>query len=320
MPIRRAALCVVLCVLTSLLLAGCSPAGESRAGEYPASKAIPTFDADRAFDLLEQQVRIGPRYPGSPGHSTMVEFMMAQLKPHVDSLESRKFATTAEGRSLQLTNVIARVNPKASRHILLAAHWDTRPRADYEIDASRRATPIPGANDGASGVAVLLELARMFAKQKPEVGVVLVMFDGEDYGTTEAGMYLGSKHFAENLDKITDPNGMPARIDYGIVVDMVGDKNLEIYKERNSVEAAPEVVEKVWAAAAKLGHKQFHPQTKYAIGDDHVPLIRKGVKCIDIIDFDYAPWHTLDDAPDKCSPESLRVVGETVAAVVYSER
>ena len=231
------------------------------------------------------------------------------------------FTTNVQGKELNLCNIAAYFNPNAKKWILLAGHWDTRPRADYEVTSENRSKPIPGANDGASETAVLMELARMFAKQKPDVGVYVVFFDGEDYGTDDATMFLGARHFADTLRTSAAVDGKPVKFEYGLLLDMIGDKNLDIYEEQNSVDAAPEVVDKVWKAAKNLGYgDKFIPEVKYSISDDHIPLIHAGVKCIDIIDFDYAPWHTLEDTPDKCSPRSLETVGEVVASVVYGEK
>ncbi len=310
------------CIAALAIIFGCSPTKQSRAGNTTSdlTKTIQAFDQERAFTLLKKQVELGPRYPGTQGHKACAEFIIAQLKPYADAILTQDFTVTIDEKQLKLRNIMAYFNPNAHKWILLAAHWDTRPKADLEIDAIKRKQPILGANDGASGTAVLLELARLFASQKPKIGVLMVFFDGEDYGTTEVEMCLGSKHFAEKLPKSATIKGKPAKIDYGILLDMIGDRNLNIYKESNSVEAASEIVDKVWNIANRLGYYEFHPSVKYRIVDDHVPLIRSGVRCIDIIDFDYAPWHTLDDTPDKCSPRSLEIVGKVVAAVVYSER
>ena len=310
------------CIIALAIAFGCSPDKQSRAGNamVDSTQTIPAFDQERAFTLLEKQVELGPRCPGTQGHKCGAEFIVANLKPYADAVRTQDFTVTIDGKQLKLCNIIAHFNPDADRWILLAAHWDTRPKADLEIDAAKRKQPIPGANDGASGTAVLLELARMFAHQRPKVGILMVFFDGEDYGATEVDMYLGSKHFAENLPESAALAGKPIKIDYGILLDMIGDRNLNIYKERNSVEAAREIVDKIWATADRLGRNEFHSSVKYTILDDHVPLIRSGVKCVNIIDFDYASWHTLDDTPDKCSPRSLAIVGEVVAVVVYSER
>jgi len=245
------------------------------------------------------------------------KFIQDQLKPYAEIVHVQKFQKTIRGKNLDMKNIIASFNPSSKKQILLAAHWDTRPTADMEVNSEKKKKPIPGANDGASGVAVLLELARMFAKQKPDVGVTLVFFDGEDYGPGGEDMFLGSRYFATNLsDEIS-----PEKIEYCILLDMIGDKALQIPKEQNSVESAPDVIDKVWDTAKKLGYGDvFIPDMGMRIQDDHIPLIKAGIKCIDLIDFDYGPWHTLDDTPDKCSPKSLKIVGEVVANVVYAEK
>ncbi len=298
-----------ICLLALPALPGCAPAQQA-----------PAFDGARAFRLLEAQVDLGPRCPGSSGHIEGAKLISRELGRHADGWRFQDFSRTIGGKRLAMKNIIGWFNTGASRWILLAAHWDTRPTADYEVTAEKRRRPIPGANDGASGVAVLLELARILRERKPNVAVLMVFFDGEDYGPTGSEMYLGSKHFAADLRDSLSVNGKPAKVDYGILLDMVGDRNLGIYREKHSVDAAPEVVEKVWAAAKALGYQdRFRPEVRYTVEDDHVPLIRAGVKCIDVIDFDYGPWHTLDDTPDKCSAESLKVVGEVIARVVYQE-
>ena len=168
---------VVLIVLSSLLLSltlGCSPSAD-------VAKDIPAFDGGKAYDLLKRQVDIGPRYPGVPGHDACGDLIIGQLKPYANVVETQDFRETVAGKDLALRNIIAKFNTGAKQWIILAAHWDTRPVADMEVNASKRAKPILGANDGASGVAVLLELARLFAQRQPKVGVMMVFFDGEDY-------------------------------------------------------------------------------------------------------------------------------------------
>lgn len=300
-------------LLSAFVLALCVGLGCSPSSEAPA------FDKDNAFALLKKQVDFGPRYPGVAAHTTTADFIVSQLKPYADEVSTQQFAQTVEGKNLDLRNIIARFNPTAKQTVLLAAHWDTRPVADMEVDPAKRARPILGANDGASGVAVLLEMARMFAKQKPDVGVIMVFFDGEDYTTnppSSQDMFLGSKYYARHLDAKTK-----LTIKYGILLDMIGDKDLGINEESESVQAAPEVVKNVWGIARSLGYRdKFIPSAKYSISDDHLPLIAEGVKCIDVIDFEYGPWHTLDDTVDKCSPDSLRVVGDVISHVVYAEK
>lgn len=310
MPRLKSLVPTIITLLAFTATPGCSPA---------ASKT-PAFDQNHAFKLLKKQVEFGPRYPGVPGHDKMVGFLSDELKPYADSVDVRKFERNIRGKQLTLHNVAASFNTSAKKWVLLAAHWDSRPTADEEILASKRKMPIPGANDGASGVAVLLELARSFAKRKPDIGVYMIFFDGEDYGPGDNDMYLGAKYFAANMATLAKANGKPIKFEYGILLDMIGDKNLDIYYEKQSFDAAPEVAKKVWQSAADLGYDDaFVPQVKYAITDDHIPLIRAGIKCIDVIDFDYGPWHTLDDTVDKCSPASLKIVGETIARVVYRE-
>lgn len=298
-------------VLTAVI--GCSPGG--------TSANVPAFDEERAFSLLKQQVGFGPRHPGTDGQKMTAEFIQAQLKPYADGVKVQEFSKTVRGKYLEMQNIIAHFNPGAKKHIMLAAHWDSRPTGDMEIDPAKKKQPIPAANDGGSGVAVLLELARMFGEQKPDVGVVMVFFDGEDYGPGEPEMFLGSKYFAKNLADGTSYKGKIIKIDYGVLLDMVGDKDLRIPKEQQSVNAAPDVVKKVWSMAGKLGYRDvFVSEVGMSIADDHIPLIDAGVKCIDVIDFNYGPWHTLDDTPDKCSPKSLKTVGEVIANVVYTEK
>lgn len=299
-------------------MSGCSRAAQN--DPRPLSSA-PTFDADRAFDLLKKQVELGPRVPGTPGHGDCARLIVDSLKPYADRVIEQEFSRDVRGKTLKMRNIIAHFNPTARDWVLLAAHWDTRPTADLEVSAEDRDRPIPGANDGASGVAVLLELARLFAQRSPEVGVLMVFFDGEDYGPTVDDMLMGSRYFARNLEQSLSVAGRRVPVRYGILLDMVGDSDLKIYKEGNSVQAAPEVVEKVWSMAERMGYgRVFVPEVRHTVMDDHVPLIEAGIRCIDIIDFDYGPWHTLGDTVDRCSADSLRAVGEVVAAVVYEEK
>ncbi len=304
--VRPARLCVALAVLlslTSLLLTGCA-----------AQTARPKFDADKSFAMLKKQCDFGPRYPGSEAHRKLKDALVAEMKKHSNRVAVQSFRHKWGNRTLDMWNVIASFGPAEGKEILLCAHWDTRPTADQEIELADQKKPIMGANDGGSGVAVLLELARIFKQQPPKAPVTIVLFDGEDLGPTVKDMFLGSRYYASRLDN-------PRRIRYGILLDMIGDKELRIYRERNSDAAAPEIVGKVWKTAARLGfEKHFIDKPKYDISDDHLPFIERGVPCVDVIDFDYAHWHTLEDTIDKCSPESLRIVGETIAEVVYSEQ
>jgi hypothetical protein len=276
------------------------------------------FDGTRAYEILKKQCDFGPRYPGVKAHEATAGYIKSQIVQFADNNVNQRFSyTTSTGKTLELTNIYAIFNPNASRFVLLCAHWDTRPTADEEIDPVERSKPILGANDGASGVAVLLELARIFHEKKPQVGVVMAFFDGEDYGPGEQDMFLGAKEFAKTWKTVLR---RPINIDYGVLLDMVGDKNLELPREYQSVIRAPKIVDKVWAAARKAGHGDvFKDEDGYSISDDHIPINKAGIKCIDVIDFNYAYWHTLDDTPDKCSAKSLQAVGETIEQLIYNE-
>jgi glutaminyl-peptide cyclotransferase len=301
-----------------LLLAGCNDAGGggSDAADTPVQRVAPPFDAGRAFGYLREQVGFGPRVPGSEGHRAQLEWMRSFLAERADTVVVQPFTyTTTGGEILRLTNLFARFRPELEDRILLVAHWDTRPRADQSPDPAARARPIAGANDGASGVAVLLELANLFAQKPPPVGVDLLLVDGEDYGPTGDDMYLGAKHFARNQP----PGYRPL---YGVLLDMVGDQDPRFPVEGNSQQMAPEVVQRVWGVARELGYGDVFPTTPgYYIEDDHIPLNQAGIRTVDVIDFDYGPgnryWHTAEDTLDKTSAESLRMVGEVVAELVY---
>jgi len=216
------------------------------------------------------------------------------------------------GDTLRLVNIIGNFNVGASKRILLAAHYDTRPVADMDPDPANRLTPIIGANDGASGVAVLLEIARALGGAKPPVGVDIVFFDGEDYG--ESGrpwdFCLGSSWFADNLKGYR-----PAA---AIIVDMVGDSDLRIPREGYSSAASGRLVDELFGIAARLGVEQFANEAGHTIIDDHLPFIRAGIDAVDLIDFDYPYWHTVADTPDKCSPESLEAVGRVLLEYIRS--
>ncbi|MFQ5823301.1 MAG: DUF4910 domain-containing protein [bacterium] len=213
-----------------------------------------------------------------------------------------------------MTNIIASFAPEKNERILLCAHWDTRPWADQDPDLENRDKPILGANDGASGVAVLLEVAKTIQISEPKFGVDIIFFDGEDAGLPgQTDSYaLGSQYFAKNKDFHYHPQ-------FGILLDMVGDKDLQIYQEENSLEYAPQIVEKVWNKAQRLELQAFIPTPGYEVTDDHMPLLRAGIPCIDLIDFNYDYWHTLEDTPDKCSPESLAQVGQLLLSLLYED-
>lgn len=281
--------------------------------------AVPKFSGTNAFAFLTQQTSFGPRNPNSKGHQQCLAYLEKTLRQCADEVQLQSFTSQGYNESLSLTNVIAKFNPSASARVLLCAHWDTRPRAEQDTNKAKQDLPLIGANDAASGVAVLLEIASLLKKQPPSIGVDIVLFDGEDYGMEDdlTKYFLGSRYFARN--KPTDYNPR-----FGILFDMVGDKFLDIPKEQHSMRFAPDIVNLVWAKAKELGYPQFLDETGEQVNDDHLQLNEVGIKTIDLIDFNYPDqtnryWHTHEDTPDKCSAESLEAVGTVLTHVVYGQ-
>jgi hypothetical protein len=311
-----------------LCTAGCAqppkdPSSEQEVGipsPTPATSRIPAFSGTRAYEYLKAQTAFGPRSPNSPGHAACLSYLVSTLKGFADQVRLQEFVQEGyDGEKLRLTNIVASYKPDAPARLLLCAHWDSRPRAEYDENRSRRNEPIHGANDGASGVGVLLELARLLKETPPSVGVDLVLFDGEDYGKNgDHALYLiGSRYFARNKPVDYLPR-------FGILLDMVGDAFLDLPKEANSVKFAPDIVSMVWNTARELGISQFLEEKGEEILDDHIPLNEAGIKTIDIIDFNYPDdtnryWHTHQDTPEHCSPESLGAVGTVITHVVYRQ-
>lgn len=307
-------------IAASLLLAaaGCGGAGgEAAEGGSAASDApYPRFDGAAAYELVQRQVAFGPRVPGTEGHRAMAAWVEGYLRQRADTVIVQRFThVSVDGESLPMVNFLARFRP-SSRPVLLLAHWDTRPRADAAYESADRDKPVPGANDGASGTAVLLELANVLAQTPPPRAVDILLVDGEDYGDFAVGkdVFVGSRYFAANL-----PQGY--RAEYGVLLDMVGDRDLNIYVEGNSNRLAPEVVDRVWNIARRLGFNDiFHRETRHTVNDDHIPLNDAGIPTIDVIDFDYAYWHTPEDTPDKVTASSLGAVGTVMTRLIYRGR
>jgi len=254
-----------------------------------------TFDGQHAYADVQTQVAFGPRIPGTDGHAKVQEWMREELVKAGWQVEIQE--SVALGHPIQ--NIVAKRGDD-SPQILLGAHYDTRMFADNDPDPANHTLPVPGANDGASGVAVLLELARVLPDDAAPVW--LVFFDAEDNGRIDGWDWiLGSTEFVKN-------NPLQPRA--VVIVDMIGDADLNIYKERNS---NSDLMNEIWAVAQNLGNETvFIPEYKFSMLDDHTPFLRAGIPAIDIIDFDYPYWHTLQDTPDKVSAESLQAVGETL--------
>lgn len=283
----------------------------TRAAAPGSAAGVPAFDRANAWRHLEAQLAFGPRPVGTPAHDQLKDYLATELRR--DSADVQLQQWTDPTIQLPLANLIARFPGKGSGSLMLCAHWDTRPTADQDPDPANRSKPIPGADDGASETAVLLELARVLKDNPPPVTVWLVFLDGEDYGPGLDRMFIGSRYLAKH-----QPAGTPRK---AVLLDMIGDADLRVPKEQNSLQRAPAVIDEVWAAARRAGHEaEFPDQGGDTIYDDHLPLLDAGIACIDLIDFDYAPWHTLADTADKCSPRSLGVIGETMLAWIFGQK
>lgn len=253
------------------------------------------FDSEKAYRDVIYQVSLGPRIIGSEAHQSVQAWIIKELKDAGWKIETQ----TGNISNITINNIIGKQGT-GNQWIILGAHYDSRIFADRDTDASKQQHSVPGANDGASGVAILLELARTlpnhFGKQ-----IWLVFFDAEDNGNINGYEWsMGSRYFVSKLVE------KPEQV---IIIDMIGDKDLDIYYEKNSDYS---LSQSIWNEAARLGYPQFIPSPKHSILDDHIPFIEAGITAIDIIDFDYPYWHTTNDTPDKVSSQSLKAVGDTL--------
>jgi hypothetical protein len=282
---------------------------------------IQYFDGDRAMAYLNQQCAMGPRYPGSVGHDKSIHYFIDFFKRHGDQFLSMKETILHPydaPDSLRLTNFMVRFNMDAQKRIMLMAHWDTRKVADMDENKENQNTPIIGANDGASGVAVLMVISEMLHHLPLlNLGVDILLVDGEDVGHSgdSQNFGIGTRLFSRHI-----PEPKP---EVAICIDMVGDKELTLPIEQFSYIQAPDFVMDIWNFANQLGYTQFQKTMGIPITDDHrVLFVHSGIPAIDIIDFNYPNtktnyWHTVEDTPDKCSAESLAVVGTVVLNYLY---
>jgi Zn-dependent M28 family amino/carboxypeptidase len=253
------------------------------------------FNGENALAHVQAQISYGPRPPGSEAHRLTGEFIHDTLEANGWKVSEQKFPFG----SIEGSNIYGAAGPEGGRWIILGAHYDTRPIADRDTTSPN--LPVLGANDGASGVAVLLELSRILIPSTLNVHVWLTFFDAEDSGGIDEKLWaFGATKFAENLEAYPDAV---------VIVDMVGDSDLNLYFERNS---DPVLSAEIWDVAQANGFPGFIPEEKYTIIDDHLPFVRLGIPAIDIIDFDYPYWHTTEDTFDKVSAESLEQVGRTI--------
>lgn len=298
-------------------------------------RVSPDFSADSAYHFVDRQVAFGPRVPNTKEHTACGDYLVSELKRYgADVIEQKAVLTAYNGTKLNARNIIGSYGKDKKNRVLLFAHWDSRPYSDHDPDPKNHRTPLLGANDGASGVGVLLEIARVIQKQEPAIGVDIIFFDAEDYGMpifderydtsdTNSTWCLGSQYWAKN----PHVDGYKAR--FGILLDMVGGKDAKFYRELYSRKLARDVVEKIWSTAGRLGYgKYFINQDGGGVMDDHVPVnqIRK-IPSANIIDYDEKrekafvdAWHTQADNMSNISRETLGVVGQTVLEVIYKEK
>ncbi|MCE9540698.1 MAG: M28 family peptidase [Bacteroidetes bacterium] len=320
---------LLFCVNAFLFLAsGCDQTQETK--ETVETKTVdvkkitaPDFNADSAYAYIKTQVDFGPRVPGTASHAKCADFLVAKLKSYgLETIVQRGTVQTFDKKQFTLKNIIASFKPEAQSRILICSHWDTRPFADSDIKDKDK--PIDGANDGASGVGVALEIARQVSSIQPNIGIDIILFDIEDYGTSgnNESWCLGSQFWAKNLHKTN------YYANFGVLLDMVGGPNAIFPKESNSVELASAAVDKVWKAASNIGYgNYFLSQTKEFVGvDDHIYVNQAGIPCIDIIEYNQATGgfgdyhHTHKDNMSLIDKNTLKAVGQTLLEVIYNEK
>lgn len=316
-------------------VSGCNPTARQQSGsqtEVVKEVHIPTFNADSAYQFVAQQVAFGPRVPGSAAHGKCGVWLTEKMNEFADTVIVQKFKMRVYTKAvMEGSNIIASFNPKATKRIILAAHWDSRPYADHDADESKRHTPIDGANDGASGIGILMEVARLLELNPldKKLGIDIIFFDLEDYGphndVRDVGdddyWALGSQHWSKT------PHIPGYQAQFGILLDMVGAAGAVFPREYYSQQYAGWVLDKVWRAAQQLGYDNyFSNKSGLPINDDHIAVNRiAGIPMIDIIHQDqsssngtfYEHWHTSGDNLDQIDKQTLGVVGEVLAKVVY---
>lgn len=271
------------------------------------------IDGTRAKGVVEDLVKRGHRYYGAPKREEAIEHLRALLDELTDQTALQRFTEQEEvsGEEFSLTNIIGRYSPGNERRVLLGTHWDTRLWAEEEVDVDRRDEPIPGANDGTSGIAVLLEVARVVkSRGYEEYGVDYVLFDGEEFGRPGSDDYCkGSRYFARMLKSLY-PRSRP---ELALVIDMVGDCDQEFRPELSSIKLSPNLVMRLWNAASRLGFGEvFTTRGHWAVEDDHTALQKAGIPSALLIDYDYPHWHTHGDTVDKVCASSLERVGKVI--------
>lgn len=344
------AILLIALLVASTVYVGCKddskrPTDKQEQQKTESKKEViaPDFSADSAFAFVKKQVAFGPRVPGTPAHKACGDWMVSTLSSYGAKVtEQTTTLKSFEGKSIPVRNIIASFSPDQKSRILLCAHWDTRPFGDKDPNQSLWKKPIDGANDGASGVAVLLEIARQIGASPTGVGIDLIFFDAEDLGTAEfvpdnqqevlnegytTSWCLGSQYWAKNKHV----QGYNAK--FGILLDMVGAADARFNKEHYSMEIAGDVMNLVWNTAAKMGYSElFAPEEVDGVVDDHFFVSRGGIRCIDIIDtrpqimamgvgqYKFGGYHhTHNDNISIIEPNTLKAVGQTVMQVIYNQ-
>jgi hypothetical protein len=284
------------------------------------------IDGKRAFGYLKQICALGPRIAGSEANARQRKLVSDHFKKMGGSVREQPFEAThpLSGRRVDMVNVIGSWNADRNQRVVIGAHYDTRPEPDQEDDPERQKLPFLGANDCASGVALLMEIAHHLSTLETPWGVDLVLFDGEElvYGDNprKGRYFLGSWEFARSYAAAVERKRTKVRYVAGLVLDMIGGKDLRIRREPNSMQFAPEVVRDVWAVARQVGARSFRDEVGMEVLDDHLPLNDAGIPTIDLIEFPYAHWHKADDVPENCSAESLSEVGRVITAWLAQPR
>ncbi|MGL4993109.1 MAG: M28 family peptidase [Bacteroidales bacterium] len=321
---------IALMLLVLLSACASSPAAKKESSETPIATIVPQFSADSAYSYIEKQVGFGYRIPETTSHTECASWLVKELKRHGAEVIEQNFSTKIfDGSIKRGVNIIGSFNGEKKQRVLLFAHWDTRPYADEDPDPANHKKPIDGANDGASGVAVLLEIARHIGTNQPNIGVDIIFFDLEDWGapywarsSIQESYCLGSQHWARSPHK----PGYQAR--WGILLDMVGGKDATFTRDLFSLRFNPSLQNRVWQTAHQIGHSSlFVERSGGYITDDHIFVSQYGVPSIDIIDYDPTSetnfpktWHTLEDNINNIDKHTLQAVGETVLNVLYNEK
>ena len=318
----RAFVCAIL--LASLVTACKSDPVPAPTEEVKTKRRkVPKFDQEKAYQNIEAQVNFGPRYPGTDAHKKLTKYLTAELGKYTDKVVEQDFVVDfLDEKNVNATNIIGIINPNVKKRILLGAHFDTRKIAEKDEDPAMQNKPILGADDGGSGVGVLLEIARIIKESGIDIGIDIILFDAEDNGDDGTGWCLGSEHWAKN------PHIKNYKADFGILVDLVGAKNAEFGKEENSMNGAGTYVNKIWQLADRMSYSNyFINMSPGPVMDDHVNvmLFRK-IPMVDIINMSRQNdregfghyHHTHDDNMDIIDKNTLRAVGKVVTATIYN--